>query len=135
MPAVLTIAGLTSLARARLKDADALFSKRRYDSAGYICGYAVEIALKARIVKTLKWSGFPSNGSELEGLENLKTHNLRLLLRLSGRDAKIKAKFTGEWLVVSPRNPESRYDPPGNVTQANAQRMIESARIVVGALL
>lgn len=132
---MLTIAELTSLARARLKDADALFSKRRYDGAGYICGYAVEIALKARIAKTLKWSGFPSNGSEFKGVENLKTHNLRLLLRFSGWDAKIKARFTAEWLVVSPWNPDSRYDPPGKVTQANAHGMIESARRVVGALL
>ncbi|HSZ59782.1 MAG TPA: hypothetical protein VK797_29330 [Tepidisphaeraceae bacterium] len=132
---MLTIPELTSLARARLKDADALFSKGRHDGASYICGYAVEIALKARIAKTLKWAGFPSDGGEFKGLENLKTHNLRLLLRLSGWDAKIKAKYSPEWLAVSQWNPESRYQPAGNVTQGDANLMIESARRIVGALL
>jgi HEPN domain-containing protein len=132
---VLTHAELRSLARARLKDADALFSKDRYDGASYICGYAIEIALKARIAKTLKWAGFPSDGGEFKGLENLKTHNLRLLLRLSGRDAKIKAKFSAEWLAVSQWNPESRYQAIGTVTQGDARRMIDSAKRIVGTLL
>ncbi|HEY8751569.1 MAG TPA: HEPN domain-containing protein [Tepidisphaeraceae bacterium] len=132
---MLTVTELTSIARARLKDADALFSKRRYDGAAYICGYAVEVALKARIVKTLKWAGFPADGGEFKGLESLKTHNLRLLARLSGWDAKIKAKFLAEWLAISQWNPESRYQPVGNVMQGDAKRMIESARKIVGALL
>jgi HEPN domain-containing protein len=132
---MLTVAELTSIARARLKDADALLSKGRYDGAAYICGYAVEIALKARIAKTLKWPGFPADGGEFKGLESLKTHNLRLLARLSGWEAKIKAKFLAEWLAVGQWNPESRYQVTGNVTQGDANRMIESARRILGALL
>jgi len=46
---VLTIKQLRDIARERIKDAEALFGAERYEGAMYICGYAVEIALKARI--------------------------------------------------------------------------------------
>ncbi len=42
------------IARARLKDAEVLAASRRYEGAIYLCGYAVELGLKARICKTLK---------------------------------------------------------------------------------
>lgn len=45
---------LTSTARAHLADARLLARNGRYDGAVYVCGYAVEIALKARICRTLK---------------------------------------------------------------------------------
>ena len=72
MWAMLTVSELSSIARARLKDASALVSKGRYDGAAYVCGYAVEIALKARIVKTLKWSGFPADGGEFKDLKSFQ---------------------------------------------------------------
>src|SRR5437667_174196 len=81
---MLSTADLTSIARARLKDAKALLSKKRYDGAAYLCGYAVEIALKARIVRTLKWSGFPETRTEFEGLASFRCHDLDILLHLSG---------------------------------------------------
>jgi HEPN domain-containing protein len=132
---VLSTADLTSIARARLKDAAALLSKRRYDGAAYLCGYAIESALKARVVKTLKWSDFPSTSSEFSGLQSFKTHDLHMLLRLSGWAPKIKAKYAAEWSVVSQWNPESRYRPAGKVTLAQAESMIESARTIIGVLL
>ncbi len=87
---------LTSIARARLKDAKALLSKNRYDGAAYLCGYAVEIALKARIVKTLRWAGFPESSSEFKGYGSFKTHDLDVLLHLTGWEAKIKTTFLAE---------------------------------------
>src|SRR5437588_10153167 len=110
---MLTTAELNSIARARLKDAEALLLRKRYDGAAYLSGYAAEVALKARIAKTLKWSGFPSSRGEFEGLQSFRTHELPLLLRLSGWEAKIKARFPAAWLFVSQWNPESRYLPPG----------------------
>ncbi len=61
---MLTRPELRQIARARLADAAALHDKRRYDGAIYICGYAVEVALKARICQTLSWNGFPETRSE-----------------------------------------------------------------------
>ena len=50
---VISLADLASLARARLSDAEALRLARRYDSALYLCGYAVELQLKVAICRTL----------------------------------------------------------------------------------
>ena len=46
---------LRKIAYARLRDAEALISNHRYDEAVYLCGYAVDITLKAHICKTLRW--------------------------------------------------------------------------------
>lgn len=45
-------ADLKATARARLRDAQVLLRGKRLDGAVYLCGYAVEIALKARICRT-----------------------------------------------------------------------------------
>jgi HEPN domain-containing protein len=87
------IADLRKIAKGRLVDADVLFQAGRYDGAIYLCGYAVEIALKARICRTLKWPGYPSN---FTGYLSFKTHNLDILLHLSGVEAKIKSKYLAE---------------------------------------
>jgi HEPN domain-containing protein len=55
---------LRKLARARLKDAQLLFAVKRYDAATYLSGYAIEMALKARICQTLKWTYFPETNKE-----------------------------------------------------------------------
>ncbi|OQY56397.1 MAG: hypothetical protein DRR08_31475 [Candidatus Parabeggiatoa sp. nov. 2] len=59
-----TITELRTLARARLKEAQILFLAKRYDAATYLGGYAVELALKARICKTLGWTNFPETNKE-----------------------------------------------------------------------
>lgn len=67
------------LARARLADAEVLHERRRYDSAIYLCGYAVELGLKTRICRILKWNGYPWTRKEFEGLQSFRTHDLDLL--------------------------------------------------------
>ncbi len=88
---MISIQELKRIASARLKDAEILYQGKRYDGAVYLCGYAVELTLKAKICKILKWSGFPSTNSEFQGLQSFKTHRLDLLLSLSGQEGKIKA--------------------------------------------
>jgi hypothetical protein len=80
---------LRSVARARLRDAQVLLRAKRFDGAFYLCGYAVEVALKARICRALKWSGFPDAAHAFKALQSLKTHDLEILLRLSGVEARI----------------------------------------------
>ena len=69
-----------------------LLRAKRFDGAFYLCGYSVELALKARICRTLKWSGFPQTGQEFQGLQSVKTHDLEVLLRFSGIEDRIKRK-------------------------------------------
>ena len=128
---LLTAANLKALARARLADAEALRRSRRFDGAAYVCGYVVELALKARICRTLRWSTFPEKRSEFEGLQSLKTHNLDVLLRLSGREQFVKVGLFLEWTVLSQWNPEARYKAPGTVTASDVRNMIAAARKVM----
>ena len=46
---MLTVRQLREIARERIKDAEALLRAERFEGAMYICGYAVEMALKARM--------------------------------------------------------------------------------------
>lgn len=126
---------LTSIARARLKDAQALLLAGRYDGSLYLCGYSVELALKARICRTLKWHGFPSTNKEFEGYHSFRTHNLDVLLHLSGAEKKIKEpRHIVAWSEVCKWDPAARYRVVGTATLANAADMIKAANIVVGAL-
>jgi HEPN domain-containing protein len=125
---------LRAIARARLRDAEILLSARRYDGSVYLCGYSVEVGLKARVCRTLKWRGFPSTNKEFEGYHSFRTHNLDVLLRLSGTEVKIKTKYLAEWSVVAMWEPGTRYRPIGTATSADATDMIKSAKILLGVL-
>jgi hypothetical protein len=83
---MLTPADLRAIAHSRLQDAHILFANARYDGAGYVCGYAVELILKAGICDTLNWPGYPASRNEFTNLLSFKTHNLDVLLSLSGRE-------------------------------------------------
>jgi hypothetical protein len=132
---MLTTTELTSIARARLKDGNVLLSNSRYDGAIYICGYALEIALKARIVKTLMWPGFPESKKDFKDLQSFKTHDLDMLLKLSGWEPKIKTEFPVEWSIVAQWDPESRYKVPGSASQTDVDSMIENVTKLVEIIL
>lgn len=117
---------LRKIARARLKDSEALFKAKRYDGAIYLCGYAIEIALKLRICKTLHWDGYPSTNKEFEYLRSFKTHDLDTLLNLSGIEKRIKKEFRMEWTIISQWDPQVRYKPIGSVKQQEVKQMIIS---------
>jgi len=122
------------IARARLQDARALLRNRRYDGAIYLCGYAIELCLKARICRVLDWDGFPSTGKEFEGLQSFRTHNLETLLRLSGRDRSIRKSSVEEWSAVIPWTPEFRYNPIGTATPESVRAMIKATTILMREL-
>lgn len=127
----LDAAALKELARERLKEAQILFRRKKYDGAAYLCGYAIELALKARICRTLKWTEYKVG----KGYESFKTHDLTILLDLSGQRPRITApKYMGEWSYVRPWKPEYRYEPVGHITQQRASDMIEAAKVLLRAI-
>lgn len=125
---------LRKIAYARLQDAEALISNHRYDGAVYLCGYAVEIALKARICKTLRWQGFPSTNSEFQNYRSFQTHNLDVLLHLSGIEVRIKNSYFAEWSVIGNWDPDARYKPIGSAVKADTENMVTAARTLVRTL-
>jgi len=129
---MIAIKDMKAISKARLRDALVLSTGKRYEGAIYLCGYALELALKARICRTLKWAGFPDTNMEFESYKTFKTHDLDVLLHLSGIEAKIKTAFLAEWSAVAQWDPESRYNPIGSATQADAYLMLSSTKALLG---
>lgn len=125
---------LRKIARERLKDAEVLLKEGRYDGAIYLGGYVVEIALKGRICKVLNWKGFPQTRSEFQNFQSFRTHDLDVLLSLSGVEDRIRTKYLIEWSAVANWDPEARYNPVGNTKKADAQLLVEAARRLLGVL-
>ena len=106
----------------------------KYDVSVYLCGYAVEIALKERTARTLRWAGYPETSKEFDSLSSFKTHNLEVLLRLSGVDHKVKPALNGDWSVVTKWNPEQRYSPRGTKSLKDADDMIAATESIMRAV-
>lgn len=122
------------MARGRLKDAQALLDAGRYDGAIYLGGYVVEIALKQRICKTLKWSGFPQTNKEFQGYQSFKTHDLNVLLSLSGMETQIKTNYVTEWSAMIIWDPELRYNLIGSTSKTAAEELIQAAQTLLRVL-
>jgi len=104
------------LARIRLKEARVLLENGCYDGAYYLCGYAVECALKACIAKQTKRYDFPDKKTVVESY----THDLEKLvsMRLVGmatplldleQETKTDPKFGVNWNIVKDWKEDSRY--------------------------
>jgi HEPN domain-containing protein len=127
-------ATMKSIARARLRDAGALLRAGRFDATAYVCGYVVEIALKARVCRTLKWSGFPETPAEFKGLSSLKTHDLRVLMRFSGVQERIREKHQTEWSLAVDWDPETRYQEIGRTSAEQARALISAVRTLLRSI-
>ncbi len=127
---MILIDDLMAMAWARLDDVQVLWENGRFDAARYLCGYIVELALKARICRTLGWKGFPDSRSEFENLTSFKTHRLDVLLSLSGQEQRIKAEALREWSEVASWDPELRYHVVG---EAERERVV--AMMIASATL
>lgn len=119
---------LLVLAEERIKDAQALLKEKRYDGAVYLCGYSVELFLKYRLCKQLKWSEFPSEPVEFKNLQSLKTHELETLLKFSGIQLLVRRRYLTEWSILMQWRPENRYQPVGKVQESDAKNMIKASQ-------
>ncbi len=118
---------LRELVDQKLKDADVLIANRRYASAIYIAGYAIELALKLKVCKIFRFTkGFPENKAEFTFYQNsaksqpllagtitqikdIRNHDLNKLLFYSGVEYQIRLNFLNEWNLVVSWDPEMRY--------------------------
>ena len=136
---MIALADMRAMARSYLRAARMLNRKGNDspDASVYLCGYAVEIALKVRICRTLGWGGYPETNSEFQNFASFKMHNLEALLHLSGREARIKSDVAllGYWSVVREWNPEQRYGRIGPKTVTDAQDMTEATGRLLKELL
>ncbi len=123
---MITESDLHKTAREYLRAAKLLRTRRSYDSESYLCGYAVEIALKARICRTLNWTtGFPETKADSPITVRLTIHDLETLLNYTGLQDRVRSVtgFLGDWSMVNKWYPEQRYQPRGTKTLADANSM------------
>ena len=67
-------------------------------------------------------------------MQSVKTHDLEILLRLSGIEDRIITRYKSEWIVVLRWDPETRYQTAGHSTDQQANEMIASAARLLDAL-
>lgn len=102
---------LKSLVKERIIESRTLLKEGCYSGAYYICGYAIEYALKSCFAKNIKKCEFP----DLNALKQIYTHTPKDLVKASGLgieiDKQIKKDriFAVYWQVVSSWSEESRY--------------------------
>jgi hypothetical protein len=131
---VILVEDLLALAAARLDDVEILLQNDRVDVAEYLCGYVVELALKARICRTLNWPGFPETRKEFENYASFRTHKLEVLLSLSGHEQRIKAEHLYEWSNVENWDPAARYRRVGQADLVQVAVMWASAEKLLKVL-
>jgi hypothetical protein len=102
---------LRRLSRIRLKEARALLKARCFDGAYYLCGYAVECALKACIAKNTKRHDFPDK----KLVNDSYSHNLTALVVVAGLNALLLQEmnqdpaFAFNWTTLKDWSEERRY--------------------------
>lgn len=86
---------LQALAKERIKDATALLGRKRWAAAYYLAGYAVEVGLKACVLKYVGETGaIFSDAKYLKDLGGVWTHDLDKLIALAGLKDELE-KATG----------------------------------------
>ena len=106
----------------------------KYDGAVYLCGYAIELALKAIILKDKLW-GFPEESDEFKLYEMVKTHDLENLLKISGKESLLNDRnFVISWALVKTWRSEFRYRPIGMVTESSSMQMLSATREIFTSL-
>jgi len=128
-------AALKRIAKTRLGDATVLLNNHRLDGASYLCGYAVEVALKLRICELRNWEGQPEDDSEDPGWRALMTHNLDNLLQLANVQREVLPKCYSDWQILRQWHPATRYDPIGSVSRGQAAGFIQAADRILKVII
>jgi HEPN domain-containing protein len=131
-----TKADLQKLAALRLREAESLFQAGLYDGCVYLCGYVVELALKACICKTLNEPQYPD--TFLKSV--FRTHEFDELAVLAGIKAELAAQKNANtalsinWNLATQWKPERRYQPEGTFTKGDAESVLNSIKDPDGVL-
>ncbi len=120
---------LRELAKTRLTDAETLLREGRFDAAAYMCGYVLELGLKACVCRRLGLSEYPGK-RRLKGA--FTTHNFEDLLLLAGLSEALtiheNPALFGKWSVVARWEPDWRYRRAGSVSRGDVDAMLKALR-------
>lgn len=117
---------LKRLARLRLREAEALHEAGLYDGAAYLAGYAVEMALKARICRVLEAADYPLAGSFRPAYA---VHDLEQLVLLGGLSTRLEAAappYRDNWSITRRWKPDRRYTPVGTCSAQESGDILDA---------
>lgn len=108
---------LQDLAQLRLEEAHSLFDAGQYDGCVYLCGYVVELALKAVICRHLAVDPYPETAA-------FRIHRFDTLVLFAGlftEAATLTGSAKAKWQLLTTWDSIFRYKPRNTYSQANAQ--------------
>ncbi len=108
MTVVTSRADFEKLMDLRMKEAKALLDLKDWDGAYYLVGYAVEFALKIRIIgQLMKSDRFPDK----KAVENFYKHELPGLRTLAALDVEMDndPAIASQWKIVKDWSEQTRY--------------------------
>ena len=123
---MITRSELKKLVKRRLGDAHVLMQGRRYESAYYIAGYAVECAIKACIARQFRRNTIPDR----QLVNQTYKHDFEGLLKTAGLfdelrgDAGISPGLGSSWNVIKDWKPDVRYST--EKTRLDAHDLIDA---------
>jgi HEPN domain-containing protein len=115
---------LKDLAQLRSREAEALLAAGLYDGCVYLCGYVVELALKACACATLAIDTYPDESF-------FWTHSFERLKLLAGLQEQItlaQPALLRNWSIATDWKPDWRYQPVGTNDQAKAQEAVDAIK-------
>jgi HEPN domain-containing protein len=127
---MLTRAELQGLAKVRLREAEALHGAGLYDGCAYLCGYVLEIALKAVICKALSVQTYPAVDKGSRDL--FKTHDFDTLILLAGLRERLKnersanSSLDRNWVLLATWSPDKRYE--SGTLESEAMALLDGLR-------
>ena len=127
---------LQQLANDRALDAEALLNTGRWSGAYYVCGYAVECALKSCIARQTNQHDFPDKTVA----EKSYSHDLIKLLDVAGLKLQLQLDTTPaanpalgvNWQYVKDWNERARYQQK---TEAQARRLYQAVTDTANGVL
>ncbi|ENF7209048.1 HEPN domain-containing protein [Klebsiella pneumoniae] len=111
----------------RLDEAKCLLSNGKFHGAYYLCGYAIECALKACIAKSFQLHEFPNKRI----VNDSYSHDLGQLLRIANLHQALTSAFQADpdleinWSVVKDWSEQFRYDT--SISKVMAEELIAAA--------
>ncbi|HEX7681717.1 MAG TPA: HEPN domain-containing protein [Thermoanaerobaculia bacterium] len=117
---------LQKMAEERVADAAALLDAGRFQAAYYLCGYAVECALKACIARKVREFDFPDR----KVVNDSYVHDVGKLLNISGlthqneEESSGNLVFAKNWTLVKDWSEASRYDT--SITESAAIALVRA---------
>ena len=121
-----TSRNLRDIGLVRVKEAQCLHREGFHDGCIYVCGYVVEMALKARICRVLRLKEYPSSG---ELARVFKVHDFDILKTLGALADLLTTsgpELLTNWSKATSCKPESRYGPPGSSSADDAAEVLRS---------